>query len=172
MRVQPIVLLACLAAAPALAATRVPRYSWGKPGVSFDQYRLDAARCTADGYFRDISGTDAAKAFVRGSRELDDATQSGFSGDPYDYANQLERIKMSVQPDRQMHAIALLQQKTVDACLVAHGYRRFHLSEEQRHALGKLAVGSAGRRAYLHRLASDPAVLVAQAQWYVGAPPR
>jgi len=179
MRMAVMVAIA-FAAPPALAATRVPHDSWGKAGVSLDQYRADAAACTAQGYFKDISGTRAAQAFVRGSRELDDATQSNFQPAPGEdpteaeliYAGHMQAIVHSVNPERQMADIATLQQDIVDTCLIAHGYRRFRLSDAQRRDLARLAIGSTARRQYLFRLASDPAVLAQQAEWYVAAPKR
>lgn len=172
-------MLVPITVASAQSATREPLYSWGKPAVSLSQYRLDAAGCTAAGYNRDIADTDAAKAFVRGSRALDNATQNAYqaapnqsSDGPIVYAVLRDQIAHSVQPERQMRAIALLQQQTVDDCLVAHGYRRFHLSSDQRRQLGKMAIGSAERRAYLYHLASDSAIVVGQAQWYVEQPRR
>jgi hypothetical protein len=175
-----LVTAALLAAPPALAVTRVPHDSWGKAGVSLDQYRADAAACTARGYFKDISGTEAAKDFVRASRELDSATQSNFQPMPGEnpieaemiYAGHMEAIVHSIRPEKRMAEIAALQQQVVDSCLVAHGYRRFRLSDAQRHDLAKLAIGSTARRHYLFRLASDPAVLTQQAEWYVDEPKR
>lgn len=173
-----IAIAALLSAAPAAGVTRVPHDSWGKAGVSFDQYRLDAATCTAQGYFKDISGTKAAKDFVRASRELDDATQSNFQPmpgeDPVEaemiYAGHMQAIVHSIRPEKRMAEIAALQHKVVDTCLITRGYRRFRLSEAQRHELAKLAIGSMARRHYLFRLARDPAVLTAQAEWYVATP--
>ena len=175
-----LAIAAMLATPPALAATRVPHDSWGKPGISLDQYRADAAACTAQGYFKDVSGTKAAQAFIRGSRELDDATQSNFQPAPGEdpteaaliYAGHMQAIVHGVNPEKQMADIAALQQRVVDTCLVARGYRRFRLSEAQRHDLAKLAIGSTARRQYLFRLASDPAVLTQQAEWYVDTPKR
>jgi hypothetical protein len=182
MRMRGIVtaLAMTIVATPALAATRVPHDSWGKAGVSLDQYRADAAACTAQGYFKDISHTEAAQAFVRGSRELEAATQSNYQVSPGAdatssallYAGQMQAIIHSVRPDQRRAEIHEIQQADVDHCLIVHGYRRFHLSDDQRKALSKLAIGSSERRTYLYRLASDPAVLRDQARWYVAAAPR
>lgn len=167
-----------LSAVPALSQTRVPRDSWGKAGVSLVQYRADAAACSAQGYFKDISGTKAAKDFVRASRELDSATQSNFQSMPNEnpieaemiYAGRMEAIVHSIRPEKRMAEIATIQQEVVDSCLITRGYRRFRLSEAQRHELGKLSIGSMARRQYLFQLARDPAVLTAQAEWYVERP--
>src|SRR5690349_8331239 len=65
--------------ATSAVAAPAPQESWGKPGVSFDQYRQDAVECGREGYYLDISQTADAKEFVRASRQLD--TLNGtFSG--------------------------------------------------------------------------------------------
>lgn len=166
-RIFPLVLAA--AALPAMAAP-APQTSWGKPGVSEAQYRADALDCARQGYDLDIADTDDAKAFVRGSRELDDATQSAGTAAPganpvetsVIIANQQEQIRRGIDPERRMARIHALMEKTVARCLTARGYARFALTEAQRRQLRKLAAGSAGRRAYLFALASDPAILAHQ----------
>lgn len=170
MRRTSILVLAVALAGQATAAPKAPKESWGRAGVSFDQYRRDAVECGRQGYYLDISKTDDAKAFVRGSRELDDATQSASTAapgaDPVDtavvQANQYERIRLSVQPERRMDHLKTVLQSTVDQCLTQRGYSRFRLTDAQRHRLGKLPIGSAQRQAYLYGLASDADVLTAQ----------
>ena len=147
-----------------------PRASWGKAGISAAQYRADALECARQGYDLDISATDDAQAFVRGSRELDDATQGAGTAapgaDPVEtsviIANQQEQIRRSVQPERRMAHIRALMEAAVSHCLSTRGYVRFALTEDQRHHLGQLRSGSDQRRAYLWTLASDPAVLAQQ----------
>jgi len=172
-----IAIAALLSAVPALAQTRVPRDSWGKAGISLDQYRADAASCSAQGYFKDISDTKAAKDFARASRELDSAMQSNFQPMPNEnpieaemiYAGHMEAIVHGIRPEIRMAEIATIQQKVVDTCLITRGYRRFRLSDAQRHELARLAIGSMARRQYLFQLARNPVVLTAQAEWYVEA---
>ena len=60
--------LAALAAASVTAAP-APLASWGKAGISLDQYRKDSLECGLKGYYSDISKTDDAKAFVSASRK-------------------------------------------------------------------------------------------------------
>jgi hypothetical protein len=50
----------------------------------------------------------------------------------------------------------------VDGCLVERGYQQFQLTAEQQAHLSELEEGSGERRAYLHQLAADPAVLSPQ----------
>jgi len=156
--------LAMIAATPVGAATRKPIDSWSKPGVSFEQYRSDGVACARRGYYLDIAQTDDAKAFVRGSREMDDATQSAVTAapnaDPIDdavrRANEFERIRRSVAPERRMKNLKTLLQSAVDTCLQERGYTKFMLSADQRRQLGKMPIGSPQRRTYLYELASSP----------------
>jgi len=151
-------LLIALAAGSAGAATsrQAPRESWGKTGVTLLQYRQDAADCTAQGYFLDISQTEDAKAFVEASRRLDSEVEMGV--DPYRY----QSIVNATRPDVRYQNLKGTLQATVDQCLTARGYSKFRLTDEQRHHLGRLKSGSDQRRAYLYSLATDPAVLQSQ----------
>lgn len=164
-----LALAAAALAAGAAQAAPAPRESWGKPGVSYEAYRADALECGKQGYLLDISHTDDAQAFVRASRQLDDATQSTTSGgpgaapgaaasDPIDQAVRIakeqDQIQASVQPERRMARIKTLMQATVDKCLAAKGYVRFALKPEERRELEHLKPGSDARRTYLYKLAS------------------
>src|SRR3954451_20842238 len=173
--VLAIPLLILVLATPAMSAP-APQESWGKAGVSLTQYRRDALECGLQGHYLDISQTDDAKAFVKGSRQLDVVTSgasapstTGASGtgpamtDSVDqmvrYANQQQHIVDSVQPERRFHSIKRTLIATDEQCLVQRGYSKFRLSDEQRSRLRKLKFGSEERRDYLYRLATDPAVL-------------
>ena len=164
-----IALMISLAAvsAPAATSTQGPKESWGKAGVSFEQYREDAVECGRSGYYLDVSSTEAAKQLVSASRQLDMIAQ-GSGVDPMDqalhYANQRQRIVSSTHPDKQFNDIKDLLQATVDRCLKSRGYLKFQLTDDQRRALRKLKIGSEARHIYLYRLASDPAVLAGQAE--------
>jgi len=172
MRRASLLLLTLLTATQLAAAPKTPKESWGRAGISFDQYRRDAVECGREGYYLDISRTDDAKAFVRGSRELDNMTQSASTtapgADPVDAAvtkaNEYERIRASVQPERRMDHLKTVLQSAVDQCLARRGYTRFRLTDDQRRHVGKLPLGSAQRRAYLYSLSSDPKVLATQAR--------
>jgi hypothetical protein len=158
--------------ASSAAAAPAPPNSWGKAGVSLVQYRQDAVDCAVQGYNLDISKTDDAKEFVRASRQLDTAQgmtsirASSTPGDPngnsYDILGSAEfqqHIVDSIRPEERFKSIKKLQIATTDECLVKRGYSQFILTDDQRHHLSKLKFGSDERRAYLHSLASDPAVL-------------
>ncbi|MFA5962814.1 MAG: hypothetical protein WC804_02240 [Sphingomonas sp.] len=156
-----------IATMPLGAATRKPIESWSKPGVSFEQYRSDAIACAERGYYLDIAHTDDAKAFVRGSRELDDAMQSAATAapnaDPVDdavrRANEYERIRRSVEPERRIGHLKTVLQSAVDGCLRERGYAKFTLTASQRRRLGKMPIGSPQRRTYLYELARSPATV-------------
>jgi hypothetical protein len=168
----------CLIFASSAQGAPAPELSWGKPGVSFDQYRQDAVECGREGYYLDISKTDDAKEFVKASRQLD-SLNGTFSGNTTgssgtgpastDAVDQMARFAATqqhvierVRPEQRFRNIKKTLQSTTDQCLVRRGYSQFRLSGDQRHRLRKLKVGSEARHAYLYRLASDPAVLSTQ----------
>lgn len=169
----------CLTFATSAAAAPAPKESWGKPGVSFDQYRQDAVECGREGYYLDIAETADAKEFVKASRQLD--TLNGMtspstnsvnpngqvSPDSVDQAARFavtqQHIIDGVRPDQRYRNLRQTLQSTTDNCLVRRGYSRFALTDDQRHRLKRLKAGSDERHAYLFRLASDPTVLATQA---------
>ena len=62
-------MIAVAAAGSCEAATTAT--SWGKPGISFDQYRNDASECGHVGGNMDVSHTEAAGVFKRATRQLE-----------------------------------------------------------------------------------------------------
>jgi hypothetical protein len=153
--------------------------SWGKAGVSLAQYRQDALECALKGHYLDISKSDDARAFVKASRQLDAVTTgasapntTGASGtgpnstnamdQMVEYANQQQHIVESVRPEERFHSIKRMLVDRTAQCLASRGYSKFRLTEEQRHRLRKLKVGSEERRVYLYNLGSNPAVLQSQ----------
>jgi len=146
----------CLVAATSVSAAPAPQESWGKAGVDYDQYRLDALECSSEGYDLDISKTEDAKAFVSASRRLE--TEIGSGVDPYTY----QTIVDSVRPGARYRSIRQLQQSTVDQCLVSRDYSKFRLTDQQQSGLRKLKAGSVERHMYLYKLGSDPNVLTNQ----------
>lgn len=171
-------LFSLLVAAPAASAP-APEESWGKAGVSLAQYRQDAIDCGLQGHYLDISKTEDAKAFVTASGQLEAVTNGASAPNvtggnatgpsPTDsidqmvlYANQRQRIVENARPQQRFRNIKQMLLSKTDQCLVQRGYSKFHLTDQQRHRLRKLKFGSDQRRAYLYRLASDPAVLASQ----------
>ena len=177
-RLFAVSLLALVITCPAVSAP-APKESWGKPGITLDQYRQDSVDCGLYGYYTDISKTEDAKAFVNASRQLDAVTTGGMapsttggsstgpaSTDSIDqaaqYAATQQRIVANVRPEERFHSIKQQLVSKTEQCLMVLGYSKFALTEEQRHALRKMKAGSEQRREYLYSLASNPAVLQSQ----------
>lgn len=148
-----------LAAASASAAHRQSDISWGKHGVSLEEYWIDGAMCSYQAVSHDLSDTPQARRLVRASRRLEHI--EGQWGTPTAYSSAIEhrRIVDGVQPERLFGQVAEIQQEVLDACLTERGYRQFRLTDAQKRHLRRLEPGSTERRAFLHRLGSDPEVL-------------
>ena len=173
-RNSSVLLVSFLLASPALAAS-APKESWGKAGVSLAQYRQDALDCGKQGYYTDISKTDDAKAFVKASRQLDAVTTGviastmteggeDLTNPIMDQVNQQQHIVDSVHADERFHHIKQTLEDVVGKCLAGLGYSKFRLTDDQRRKMSHLGAGSDARHDYLYSLASDPAVLQAQAE--------
>ncbi|WP_010543691.1 hypothetical protein [Sphingomonas elodea] len=150
-----------------VGAAERPVVSWGKSGVTLEAYRTDAVECGRQGYYLDISNTEAAKVFKDASRQLEsnEAALSMVGGDidrAMQVANDSGRIVERTRPAERMKQVRTLLQDTVSGCLRARGYTQFQLTPDQQRHLRTLRTGSAERHAYLHGLASNPAVLAAQ----------
>lgn len=143
-----------------------PMLSWGKPGVTLETYRADAVACGREGYYLDVSNTEAAKAFKQASSQLENNEASLSMGGSLDraiqIANDSSRIVERTRPAQRMKEVRTLLQDTVSSCLRARGYTRFQLTPEQQRYVQSLKIGSPARHAYMHGLASNPAVLAAQ----------
>ncbi|WP_084582771.1 hypothetical protein [Sphingomonas azotifigens] len=151
--------------AAALASER-PILSWGKPGVTLESYRADAVACGREGYYLDVSNTEAAKVFQQASAQLENNEANlRVAGDldrTIQIAGDSSRIVERTRPAERMREVRTLLQDTVSNCLRARGYTQFQLTAAQQRHLRGLKQGSPERHAYLHGLASDPAVLAAQ----------
>jgi len=129
--------------------------SWGKEGVSLEQYRTDSVECAQMAADTDLEGTNPAKAMQFWTR-LGNGNMP-----PNNYAD----IWMSarINPEVQWNRAATILRVALEDCLTMRGYVKFELTDEQDMMLEALAPGSDERRAYLHSLASDPHVLATQA---------
>ena len=160
------VAVACLLSAPVSAARTEP-LSWGKPGVSIDQYRTDAITCGRLGYYMDASNTEAAHVFRNATGQLQ-ANEANLAALPP--SQLLNAVVMSAhivegtRPAERIKQVGALMQSRVDDCLRNRGYVRFRLTPDQRRRLGQLHLGSSERHIYLYRLATDSQVLSAQAK--------
>ncbi len=174
----PIACLVTALAFPAAAARLVnpgAGISWGKAGVSLVEYRKDAIECGHSAAATDLAGTDPAKAFVIGSRMMENDPTTGPSGlvdptaDPAAAADAVGGAGASpgvmrlIGPQRQLAKAGDIMESALEHCLKARGYTKFKLTSAQRHRLAKLPPGSDERHAYLHSLASNAEVLERQA---------
>ena len=179
-------ILIALAAAATLGsaafAANAPQTSWGKAGVSFEDYRSDATFCVREAAATDLTGTEPANALVLASRrmaagETNDYTPSiggasstspspttgGF--DPMiEAANRMQQERIAARPDLRIRQAREIMQRRLDHCLAGRGYHRFRLTDDQRRRLRHYPERAAERQTYLHSLASDPRVLAAQGE--------
>ncbi|KQR83153.1 hypothetical protein [Sphingomonas sp. Leaf343] len=147
-----------LAGGLVVAATKPPQTSWGKPGVSIDQYRIDSFECAKTGYFADVRDTQQAKDAIR---VLETADREINNGDELDPNARVLRMR-ALRPDARVREVGKVLTNVVERCLSDRGYRRFALTRAQAKSLGKLPAGSLNRQLYLHSLASDPRVVAEQ----------
>jgi hypothetical protein len=165
----------CVTVAAMVAATaaegrgRDIETSWGKPGVSLVQYRLDAGVCAAKAMSLDVADTPAARQMVKASQALETAltstrmiTTSHPGGVWFVPGADTNHIRDSFGVDKAMNQIKAIQMQSLRSCLAERGYREFRLTTEQRQRLRKLPVGSSKRRAFLYELARDPAIIGTQ----------
>lgn len=159
-RIRATAALACtlaltLAGSPASAGRVRPEHqtSWGKAGVSLEQYWVDASVCGHEAAAMDLSDTPPAKALVLASRMIDNQTGYG----------DVEQAMRFAHPEVQWDRAGTIMRHELERCLTERGYAKFKLTKDQARRLKTLAPGSFERRKYLHELASDPAVLADQA---------
>lgn len=160
-----ILIAPALAEAPSMADLH--KTSWGKAGVSFEQYRTDAVQCALKASSYDITKAPVGKKLIAFSKGRENArlharlqapTEWGGDG-PY-FAKRspwIEHFQDSAYLETRD-----LQYDLLGQCLHARGYRQFRLTAQQIKTLDGLQRGSDARRAYLHHLASDPAVIARQ----------
>jgi hypothetical protein len=169
LRTCVLLLASASFATPAQAADDAPRLAWGKAGVSYDQYRSDANDCAEYGLNIDVSDTEAVAQLRRATRQLE-AADSQFSAaasaDPMDagirHAQESAAIRAAARPEQQVQAVKEFIFAATQRCMAELGYVLFALTEEQRSAMAPLKKQK--RREFLHRLASDGAILEQQRQ--------
>lgn len=175
----------------ACATTDAQRTSWGKAGVAMVDYRVDSGQCAliaaqanplvdVQGTAGGLSGSNPdAGAIVNdaGRGGAGQGAAAGAGASPGASAGAATPIGGSLYRDSapndftqraanqqlaQEVALRRARERALRACLTERGYREFRLTEEQRAHLRTLPEGSDERRAYLHQLGSDSAVLAAQ----------
>lgn len=150
-----------------LAASASPggnQISWGKAGVSFDQYRDDATTCGHLAWYEDVSQTKAATVFKRATSQLvnNEAGLAGGSANVLDTVIQSTRIVESTRPEMRLREVRDFQYDVLGQCLTELGYVRFQLTDAQQEKLRKMRSGTPERHRYLHSLGSDARIVQEQ----------
>jgi hypothetical protein len=167
---------ALIALALGACATPASMTSWGKPGVSMADYRLDSAQCIIEGSGGGPTKGSAASADQKSTDSNQTSDTSGSRGGTNGpagvapggaivysgSANPEDANQAAIQQRSQELSAKRAQKMVMEQCLASRGYRQFSLTPEQAAHLAKLPEGSAERRTYLHSLGSDPAVIAAQ----------
>jgi hypothetical protein len=150
-----------LAAAPALAVGKRSNESWGRAGISFDQYRSDALECGNRAYGVQVQMRPVgplASGWLSVVLPASVWTSLTPGRIPIYTTTYVEAYRNAARIDtvEQLQAV-------VDSCLVDRGYQRFRLTSAQMRRLRQLEPGSAERQQFLHSLGSDAQVLQTQA---------
>jgi len=163
----------------ASAKEAAPQTVWAKAGVSYEQYRGDALECGKQGLASDIDNTQEVKTLARASQQLEgiDASgqtssgrSTGATGQPdmleaaTNRAIEQQTIIAATQPERQYAGIKQKMFVVVRSCMIKHGYAKVVLTENQRKEYEGIKGSADVRRAYIHKIASDPHVLETQRQ--------
>jgi hypothetical protein len=162
--------LAAMAFAPTPAqAADAPKVAWGKAGVSYDQYRNEAYECAIVGLDTNIDNSEPVEKLRSATRQLEalDARQGvASSTDPMGagirHAQDIAAVQNSARPEQQFKEVKKILFSAMQQCMAQRGYIRFALTEDQRSEFAKFKDGSQERRVYLHKLATDPAILQQQ----------
>jgi hypothetical protein len=151
--------LSILAVAIPASAQAAP-ISWGRAGISLVQYRADAVECGRLGANTDISKEPATQAIVAAERFTERNLNVPVIGP--DAVQEQALMARRIPPARKLAEAQSAMLSQTEKCLTRLGYSRFTLTSEQSRRLGRLRPGTPERHAYLHALASDPAVLAKQ----------
>jgi hypothetical protein len=160
-------------AAAAAHAAEAPQFAWGKAGVAYDEYRAEAYDCALDGLSSSkIDESEPVETLRKATRRMEalDGRMQGIGGaaDPtaagIRHAQDVAAVRASARPEKQVQEVKRIVFSEIQQCMIAQGYTRFALTEEQRAEIAQLEKGSQEWRSALHRLASDPVVLENQQQ--------
>jgi len=163
-----VLTLACsglAATQPAIAAQ--PRgETWGKPGISFLQYRTDAVECAYDAETKaPVSIPPVDLAFMTDSAQMDSRPPQDMTAPAPDMNAVLDyAAQAQMRMDRAWRNVARQLEPALTACLKSRGYQRVKLNDEQAGELRRLKPGTRARNVYLWSLAVDPVVLSEQAR--------
>lgn len=166
-----LAIAAALLGFPGLAAERpVPVTSWGKPGVSFEDYRRDSIACGKQGATTSMAGRPEYDAVMLGIGRQDTDIDIGRSLPPSaTHEDPIEKLARDYalngaksRPEPRVKALQGVLETAVRDCLLARGYARFTLTPDQAAGLARHKKGTEGRFRYLHALASSETVLSRQ----------
>lgn len=134
--------------------------SWGKPGVTFAQYRADALECANLTYGAPIS-LNPLPPMPTGIFGVAMPNGELLDLEPNHVVIYTTTLVEGVKHARWMDISEQLQ-KVLDTCLVEKGYSRFRLTAGQMQTLDRLKRLSPERQQYLFQLGSDRQVVGAQ----------
>lgn len=178
MRITSALGMVAILACPSQAdAKRKPAdISWGKHGVSFDDYRRDTLECANTTYGLDVSvkpetvtalssQNSAALAAVISGLERKPSGGGSYADGAAGYAAAMASIdprrvlyRNSSYTELVRHAayvdVTDQLQAVLDFCLTQRGYRRFRLSADQRRQLRQYRPGTEERAHFLHALST------------------
>jgi hypothetical protein len=156
-------LIALSLAAPAQAYQRRDE-SWGKPGISYLQYRTDAVECAYDAETKapvKIPAVDLT--FMTDSAQVDAQPQMDLTNPNADIGVVLDYAAQSrMHMNKHWRNVARQLEPALESCLRGRGYQKFRLTDAQKDELKRLTPGTRARNVYLWNLAVDPGVLKSQ----------
>jgi hypothetical protein len=158
---RPLILVAGLMTGLiAPAANAASKDSWGKPGISFLQYRTDAVECAYEAqtkapvsiptvdlaYMTDAAMPDAQPTF--------DPTQPNLNQPNMDVTALVDyAARAQLHMNKTWREVARQLKPALESCLRDRGYRPFRLEKDQIEQLKRLPTGSRARQVYLWNLA-------------------
>jgi len=168
-------ILLSVQAGNASAKEAAPESIWAKAGVTYEQYRGDALECGKKGLARNVANSEEVKTLARASKQLEalDASaqatvpaagpmgQPDLSGAMSRSADE-QRVIAAARPAQQYAGIKEMMFQDVRRCMIDRGYAKIVLTDAQRKDYDGIKGGADARRAYIHKLASDPRVLETQ----------
>ena len=149
-----------LAATPALAVGQGRDVSWGRTGISFEQYRADALECGNRAYGAEVDVPPYGPVASWGAAVLPGAIWTRLT--PGRVPIYTSTYVDGYRHHAWWHTVDQLQ-AIVDSCLVEKGYQRFRLTSAQMRTLRRLERNSPERHQFLFSLGSDSNVLATQA---------
>jgi hypothetical protein len=152
------------------ASVQAAPISWGLAGVSLAQYRADAVECGRLGANADMSKDPATQAIVAAEQFTERNLNAPIIGS--DTALEQALMARRLPPAKKLAEAQSAMLTETETCLTRLGYHRFMLTSEQSRKLDHLRLGTPERHAYLHALASDPAVLANQSVSPTAKPAR